>query len=225
MPNRGRPPRYRRKNPPADGYGRPARRPRRVMIPMSGTHKFKRTFVDERIVTDTAGNAAVGKLWKFNQVPNVTEFGNLFDQYRITKISIRMMWRSTGISAIETAATSNQETGAPIVYDVVDYDDGNAPTSRDDILQYGKHKITPFGTNKRTLKRTVYPRNLNIIFRTGVTNGYSLADYGTWVDMAQTDVEYYGWKAWIDSPGSGTSQPAQFFDITYTVHFECKNSR
>lgn len=207
-------------------YGRGRKsfaKPKRMLrIKSDSGHFFKRTFVNT-VSTSSAGVLGIGKVFQFSQVPGVAEFVALFDQYRINCVCMNLVWRSTGIGAIETAV--NQQSSAPILYDVIDYDDGNAPANRQEIVEYNKHHITMYGTMRRTRKLKIYPRNANTVFRTGVSNAYAVASKGIWIDMAYTDVEYYGYKGWIDIQGTGVSMPINYFDIIYTFYFQCRDAR
>lgn len=194
----------------------------RQILGSTTNHYFKRTFVNS-VSTSSAGILAIGKVFQFSQIPNAAEFSSLFDQYRINCVVAKIVWRSTGIGAIETVV--NQQSSAPILFDVIDLDDGNAPANRQEIVEYSKHHVTMFSSVKRYRTIKIYPRNSNTVFRTGVTNAYALAQKGIWLDMAYQDIEYYGYKGWIDIQGTGTGMPINYFDIIYTVYFQCRQAR
>lgn len=189
--------------------------------PSASEHFFKRTYTQE--VTTTSGVIGLGREWQLALLPNYTEITALFDQYRINCVVVRVIWRSSGLSQIETA--NNNVAGMPIMYDVIDLDDSTAAASAAEIQEYSKHHITPFGTNRRTRSLKVYPRTANTVYRTGATSAYGMARRKQWIDCSYADVPYYGWKSWIDVPqGGGTAQEASF-DLHFTVYLQCRQSR
>ena len=201
-------------------------RPTALRQALSSTknHYFKRTFVDS-INTDSAGQAGIGKSFRLDMLPNYTEFTTLFDQYRINGIAIKVVWRSTGISMIETQADPDRP-GAPILYDVIDLDDATAPTTRNEVMSYSKHQMTMYSTARRSRSKFFKPRGLNTIYRTGVSNAYTLANPKAWIDMSYVDVEHYGYKGFVEVPNTGaTSVPVNYFDIHYTVYLQCRQAR
>ena len=184
-------------------------------------HAYKRSFVSA--IQTTAGVYGGGFIFSLATMPNSSEFTALYDLYRIRKCVVRIVFRSTTISAIETR--DNNVAGMPILYYVKDKDDATTPASASEIMEYSAHKIFFYTPSKRSCSITVYPTWTQEVFRTGVTTGYGLGPRKTWLDAAYSNIEHYGLKMYLSLPqGAGTAVNG-YFDIHTTVYLECKDAR
>lgn len=189
-------------------------------------HSFKRTAY---LGTSTATISAAGiatpiataHSFQLNQLPGVAEFQSLFDQYKITgaKISYTPA-ASEGI--LTPQASASAALGYSRVHSVIDYDDASAPTSEDQLLEYGSHKSTaPFQTHTRYIK----PKVLHEIYRSAVTTAYAPRS-STYLDLTNADVPHYGVKVWVSAPNTffGTANTISY-KVYMTLYFTCKNTR
>lgn len=217
---------------------RPVRRPQRKRVKVMGgrkrtvnkvrrqVHMFKRTAY---LGTVTASISALGVAtpvanaysFQLNQLPSVGDFGNLFDQYKITGVKLTLTPAlSEGIlSPLNNTATA---LGYSKVHSVIDYDDSQAPTSEDLLLEYGSLKSTaPFQTHTRFIK----PKVLHEIYRSAISTSYAPKS-GTYLDMNNTDVPHYGLKVWISAPNTPAGTAASIaYKVYQTLYFTCKNTR
>lgn len=171
-------------------------------------HYFKRSqYYSATIVNNTLNNTPFATTFRLSDVPNVSEFSNLYDQYKITAIKWKLMPRSSDYAIGLTA---------PRVFSIVDKDDSSPPLNIDEILQYQNVKVTSFGKwHTRYIKPNI---------------GYQLGDLSTtinmrsvgkgWIDMANTNVPHYGIKG-IITPSSS----ALAFDLHVTYFLAFKNVR
>ena len=187
---------------------------------INSVHAFKRSITTE--IGTVLGVYAAGFTFLMSAVPNSAEFTALYDFYRINKVVIRLVWRSSSLTQIETV--SNSIVGMPICYHVTDTDDATSPASASEVMEHSKHRMYFFGSTKRVLTKTLYPRYAQEVFRTGVTSGYAEGKRGTWIDCAYPNVEHYAWKIFIDVPQSGTGNQA-YFDVQTTYYLEFKDPR
>lgn len=189
-------------------------------------HRFKRTAY---LGTATASISALGVptpiqnayTFSLNQLPNASEFGVLFDQYKITgvKLTFTPALNDGILSPLNGTATA---LGYSRVHSVIDYDDSTAPSSEDQMLEYGSHKSTaPFVTHSRYIK----PKVLHEIYRSGVATAYAPRS-GTYLDMVNNDVPHYGIKVWVSAPNTtaGTANSIAY-KVYQTMYFTCKNTR
>lgn len=170
------------------------------------------------VITATAANSDVGfsTFFILGDLPNVTEFQNLFDQYMVTGIifQIKMIqnpdasWKQN-----ESAGTANAANFFPTIWYVNDYDD-NATLSLAQIKEHQgvRHRVLKPNTEIVTMVR---PTTLTQLFRTTLTTGYNTNKRNQWVDMGQTDVPHYGIKMVIDFEGLSPS-------VAYTFKVNCK---
>lgn len=153
-------------------------------------------------------------------LPNITEFSNLFDVYRIRRVTIKLRLVQPP-EATNTPATSQFY---PDVYVTVDHDDATIPPSVDSVLQYGKCKRGVLRPN-RWFTYSFYPTTSIQLYRGPTTTGYAPMKNGAWLDLAYTDVPYYGLKGVISNEAAGvtTAALAVEYHTVYTIQF--KNNR
>lgn len=171
-------------------------------------YHFKRyTYNAASIINNTLNDTPFVTTFRLSDVPNSSEFQNLFDQYKIRGIKWKLMVRSSDYTSGITA---------PKVMTVVDKDDGLAPTNMAEILQYQNLKTTTFG---KAHTRYFKP---NIAYQLGdLTTLVNMRAIGTgWCDMANPNVPHYGIKG-IITPSSA----ALAFDLMVTYYLSFKNVR
>lgn len=188
-------------------------------------HLFKRTYRLDNIVTTS--NATTGiqtpiasaYTVALASLPNASEFGNLFDQYKITgaKFEIAPL-TSEGILS-PNIGTTNQLGFAPL-HTVIDYDDSTPPVSLSQMLEYGSHKQT-MAHQKHV--RYIKPKVLQEVYRSAVSTGYRPIS-SQWVDMSYNDVPHYGLKVYAEPPQT-TSLASITYSVYCTLYFACKNVR
>jgi len=149
--------------------------------------------------------------FSLNQVGgNLGAFGNLYDQYKIEKVSITFVPKYTD-SDIGTAPTGGQ---LPMIATCLDYDDATIPLTFGDILERQDAKLHRGKMITRTLKPAVA-----FSVSTGATAGIALKQ-SPWLDVANTTVPHFGVKIGI----TGTSV-VQAYDIICKYHLCFKQVR
>lgn len=145
-------------------------------------------------------------------LPNVSEFQNLFDHYYISYVKLYFQLN------IDPAAGAASTAAYPVMYYARDYDDVAAPTNLDDMYQHGNLKRAVLHPN-RLVTIGIRPATNELVFN-GVTSSYS-PKWRQWVDMANTGVPFYGLKFALENwnlPGS-----ALFIRAKYWI--KCKGTR
>jgi hypothetical protein len=161
----------------------------RIHLRRDKVHTFERTVSVAFLNAPTAVDTFATYNFSLATLPNSTEYTTLFDQYRIAQITLTFQ-PSTLVA-----------TSSPL-YSVIDYDDSNAPTSLNDLLQYD--------TLKTTMTGAYHIRTLNPRFTLGAYSGtltsYANAPNDMWVDVASPGVQYYGvkicWPAFTGATGT-----------------------
>lgn len=186
-----------------------AQRRRRPRIPRgmnnNNVHTFKRSWYLPANISVTTANVYGAYAFSLNDVPNASEFTTLFDQYRINSVRYKIMPRGSSAEA-----GTNNNVGK--IFSVLDYDDGVAPTSVDQLCQYPNMKTT------RTTSDHV--RSLRPMFASTQYFTSTLSGYGArrgWLDCDYSAIPHYGIKYAIQ----GTAG-AQVFDvlIEYSISFK-----
>lgn len=175
-----------------------------------GTHYFKRT-VAGTTLTNLYPIAGTGiqEVFKLSDLPNVSEFSNLFDQFTITKI----VYKFYPISNSADAGTTNLIPTLRIGCDP----DGGSDTTATELAQR-KHKDIYLDRNKTF---TVHnPSILRELYRSATTSTYE-PKRGAWVDMSTTDVPFY--SANFDWVYPVINSPE--IKVEQTYYFKCKGVR
>lgn len=144
-------------------------------------------------------------------IPNHTEFIQLYDQYQIKGVKVAFVPR---INSSESGVTAVRN-----VWSVLDYDDSSIPTSRDQLLQYQNVKMTPM---TRKHKRYFKPAIAAQMFATGILSAYG-AKKNQWIDCTYDQVEHYGVKYCFDQLPAGVNPVT--FDVVTTMYLAFKNVR
>lgn len=176
----------------------------------SGTlHQFVR-FVNRGTVNCTTGTSSTfGTLsFKLSDVPTVTDFSNLYDQYRIKAVKVSFIpvtnvtfrSNSSDLAVVGTAMSDR-------FFTVLDFNDTTNPTSINAMREYKNCKWTPY---TRIHKRFFYPKPLEEMSGNIPANPIG----NPWVPTAFNNVDYYGLKWGFEHPS--TIATGSYFTI------ECK---
>lgn len=165
-------------------------------------------------------------------LPQAASFAALFDQYRITKVSISFIpgqsmvmqnQENGGIGLVENQAqqVAAGNTAVGLYGSVIDYDDAAAIGTLAAFLQYETWKPGQVGSMK-IHTRVFKPRVAASVFNGGGFAGYAnMTDL--WLDVVNTNIQYYGVKFYADIQSqTGDKVAPQSWRIMakYTVQFK-----
>jgi hypothetical protein len=164
-------------------------------------------FVRRDFVPVDPGSAGVGVgyalSFSLDQLPNYTDFTNLFDNYVIEAVDITLI---PGINAVQIAYCP-------------DFDDAVAPTGIADLLERQCCQVSVVSTlSYQQIKRRIVPR---VPVESGSTVGPMLMPVGTPLDTADSSIVHFGYKFWFDPVNPGTTAPytGWRFMIAYHLRF------
>lgn len=174
-------------------------------------HHFKRTFALDYI-TSAAGADVLGAFnFYLAQLPNYTEFTNLYDQYRINKILIKFVpnVNSADVAASATIAQFNT---------VLDFNDSTPLASLNNCFEYGNWRMTR-GTQVHT--RIFTPSSLDAVANTGgTTPSFVNPTWKQWIATSSANIPHFGLKYCAEPTASAG-------DIDWrpyvTMYFSCKS--
>lgn len=150
-------------------------------------------------------------------VPNYTEFGALFDKFRIDKVDV--YYTSSVYS--NGAMGANQSMYMPACAYTVDTDDANAATCSD-LQQYSTCKYTQFGGNqaKPKLLASFKPMPSLALYSNGTTvSGVGdLNSKNLWLDCGTPGTYHYGMKFGLDQV-STTLTAQTWYMINFQVRY------
>lgn len=204
----------------------PVRRSRIGRAPIT-VHNFVRRDANSYTTTVLTGTNGVGagQNFTFDSIVNATEFGGLYDQYKIWKIVVEFKLHTNPNSDYVTdggATATLAPVTFPTLYVVNDHDDSSTP-DLNTIRQYARTKRFVLAPNK-IIRWSIRPTVLQLGYRTGVTSTY-LPKYNQWVDMTNLDVPHYGMKFYIDNDNLVLGGQGLVVRREVKYYFSCKDVR
>lgn len=173
-------------------------------------------------------NASTATSWAFGfcltDLANVSTYASLFDQYRFVKVQVNLRpvltSQSTALvtySNVTPGTTPTTPQGA--VYTCVDYDDYVA-SSVSAIKEYDNCKIQLCNA-PGVISRNILPRCVGAAMTTSSYTpiGYTQQPKGTWLDISNTAIPYFGFKVGIDV-GTTSYLQSWLVDMVYWVQFK-----
>lgn len=203
---------YRSRRRPGPIRRRKMRVRRMLRRAMPRVHHFKRTVYLEQAIQATSTVAtSTNYSFALNNLPDVTDFTNLFDQYCIKKVVFKMIPRFSQFNAVY----SNPNNLFTQVHTAIDYDDASAlptTTGLNEIVQYESHRVT---RANQTHTRVLVPR----VELSGASAAFPKAYQ--WIDCDNINALHNGVKVFIPKmDGTGN---ALTYDVQMTFYIKCKN--
>lgn len=163
--------------------------------------------------------------FRVGDVYNVSEFGALFDQYRIAAVKLEFHYISSSETVLVTTSASMQQCTVALYED---YDDSTSPTGSvagwNAILETGRAKTKVFPNPKgNVLTYTVNPKYLQV----EVDNSAGTSGRGTndgWLDgNTSPDVIWRGVK-WALQANPAPTTVGHYFRV-YATYYLCFRQR
>lgn len=174
-------------------------------------YSFTQSYVGANITTSNAAETDGTFIFSLSVLSNVASFATIFDKYRIRQVKVCFF-----PFAIEGVITSGTTAGP--VYTVLDYDDATA-VNINGLVNYDNLKVAPLGAY---FERTLTPHCATNVYN-GAFGGFGNAPNLLWLDMANTNTQYYGlkWGTPISTVASGTV----LFNTLVTLELEFSHPR
>jgi hypothetical protein len=179
----------------------------RIVLDNMKVHTFHRSRT-LNIVGGSIG-AADGVSFKLNDLPNYTDFTNLFQQYRIVQVRASVRAQSFVLASGDF----------PQLYIWFDYDDASVPVAP---VQFEAQTLSTstLTANGLVYDRILNPRILSEIYQGATSTGYATQSSQLWLSTGYPGIPYFGLK--YLSPG--TSSTTQFVvQFEYTVQCRIPN--
>lgn len=190
----------------------------------SKIYSYKYTITKGTVgIANGANSNYNGISFKLQDIPNYTELTTLYDEYRITRVTIILMPRSASLGQTNSASSGNvnqQYSNVQPFITVIDYDDATPPGARSDLIQYGTAKQH---LPNRMIRRTLQPCVAVQTYKTAVSSGY-MAKRRQWLDCADDTVPHYGFK-WAYNQDSAAAADTVLYDITCVYYVQCRGTR
>lgn len=185
----------------------------RGISPLGQVVTIKRSYYSGSLASNgnTAQNfTGLGLSFNVSDLPNYTEFSNLFDQYRIRWVAIRVI-------PINNVAYANTEgVQLPDVLAAVDMDDATAPVDLNAMHQYSNCVV--FGAMAAPRTIGFRPAIAGVCYQGATAVGYTVRQ-NDWVNMANL-VPWYGIKFGVHNELDHTAITYKYrLFITLTMEF------
>lgn len=182
----------------------------RFLVPFVNQSKVTRIarHVNRTNITGSAVGPVNGALvFALSDLPGVTDFTALYDQYRIVAVQVKFIASYPDYNV--TAAAGSQ---LGLFFTAIDLDDGAAPTAS--LLHENSTMISTHPT--RDVTRRLVPHTASAAYA-GAFTSYA-NKIGEWLDCSSPGVEYYGVKYCLEV-SVGTALPIYNVECTYCVEF------
>lgn len=183
-------------------------------------YKFKRTFTHPigDVISATTGFYTLDLTVKMDDLPGVSDFTALFDQYKITGAKWTIMpLKNVSGDTLTAGPSLNSQLDIAQMVTVIDKDDDTALGSLSAAQQYSSFKIEYLDGMKELF---FVPRP------TLTAPGTLLATPNTpqWIDMSGSSLKHFCGKAAIMCPNVGGASAAYTFRAWCTLYFTCKTT-
>lgn len=185
-----------------------------------GIHYFKRNFHSDLSYTVPAlsneSNCQVFNLG-LSSLPNITDFTNLFDQYKILKIKCRVRYNAGNSDDIGNVS----QIQFPVMYGVPDADDTGL-LNFSQLQEHGKMFRKPFGDMGRMDQQLTLPLYVQGTV-TELANIYSgkTPMWSPWIDCSNNAIRFGCLKTLVH----GSPATTYTFSVDWQVTFVCRNTR
>jgi hypothetical protein len=155
------------------------------------------------------GDTVLAFYFALNNMPNYTDFTNLFDSYSILEAVVTFLPFATS-----TASTAVTSSFPGYIGTWLETNDASLPANMSEGQQYES-----FQRNVATVPfaRVVRPRSAVAAY-SGTFTSYA-NKYGQWIDTASPAVQFYGLKSVITGSTYATSTKVYEVEATITVKF------
>lgn len=146
--------------------------------------------------------------FQVNDLPQISTFRNLFDQYRIRNVVVAFKAQAT------QTYTGNSSGDVPSITTAIDYNDNSAAGIP--AVEYQNAVTNPMTTS---FVRSLQPRTAQPVYNGALSTAYLMGNKDLWIDLAYPQVPHYQLIVNIGT----TSIDNQFVysvDVLYTVEFK-----
>lgn len=177
--------------------------------------------------TDTSTNNVGALEFKLSDVVNAGEFTALYDRFKITRVQLRLhLITNPDATLVQgsdvTSVAWNANNIFPRIWYSNDYDDSSGEAI-EVFKQRAKSKNIILKPNK-DYKFWIKPATLVQMYDSMVSTAYEPA-WNKWVDMAQPNTKYYGWRYGVDLDGGSVVNSTYPYKIRINMcyWFTCKD--
>jgi len=170
--------------------------------------------IPDAVITQQATTVLFGtQNYQAGFLDQIGSFAALYDSYRIIKVEVTFMPMYTCTSLANGIGTTLL---IPLIYTVIDYDDA---TNLSSIAAAREYDTVQIHDDKKLFTRTFQPKVAKAVY-TGSFTGFSQGKLTDWMDMASTNIQYYGLKYAVSAQSTGSTNLQQWnLSTRMTVQF------
>lgn len=187
-------------------------------------YRFKRARYAQGNIVCVGDQINLGaQTFTLSQLPNATEFTQLYDQYKITGIKFEIIptYNVNAVAQVTDDTASNLYL-IPTVHTVLDFDDHQAPANLEELMQYQNLKTT---RGNVIHKRYWKPKAIAVLQNTtGTPLEFARGLSNEWIDCGNPNVLHYGLK-WAIMPHTSAPDTIVKYDVKVTYYMIFKNVR
>ncbi len=203
MARQSNPQRYMRRAPPRNRNGN---------IRSLPTYRITRT-IDLGQLAIGVADQGLARFISPTSIPDWTDFSNLYDMYRIARVTYRYVtWRA--------ASPSLTGEAFPTLFTALDVNDTVAPASAQEVLNYSVARIHQFSEGPLRVAEITYTPKLQ--FQTAAATAVTSAD--GWARTSITTDVWLGHKEWMRQYNT-TTYNNTVVNLYCTVELELKNAK
>lgn len=151
------------------------------------------------------------QFWALAQLPDVQDFTNLFDEYRINSVTV--IWRME----VDPSA----QTGAGAVYPRLttfkDYNDTAIPANVDEVRSRQAKQIATMYPGKNIVRK-IRPAVQTAVLKSPSGVVINAPKWNQWLPSAITDVQHIGFKYMIERWNNANYT----INVLYRFHISCR---
>lgn len=152
-------------------------------------HFFKRSTGLFSITGDNvAPNQTGGRTFSLADLPNISDFTTLFDQYKF--LGIKLIFTS-----VRSYANATSTGIQPLMFITVDRDTSTAPSTANEIREYASCKMWRFSDNGKPFTMFFKPTVLNEVYRSAVATA-TAPQRAPWLSTSFVDAAHFGIR-WV----------------------------
>lgn len=188
-------------------------------------YSFRRTANLGQLTAFQDGNITsigiqAGYSFQLDQVPQFTEFTQLYDQYKLSMVKLELRPTVTDMVGVPNQGFTAASGFYPL-RTVIDYDDAQAPPNEPFMFQYQNMRTTQ---PTRVHTRVVRPKFSTRAYATALSDGFRPST--GFIDCNQPSVPHYGLKVWMDPPPLVASTRSTLtYNVYATYYLKFKNVR
>jgi len=148
-------------------------------------------------------------------MPNVAEFTGLFDQYRIKKIDVRIIFSHN------SSGVGNAAIVLPVVHCYNDYNDTSSK-SLTTVQEYPDVKTFQLGKEKEIRWSWTLRVRSDVLTNTGISSSSAMNIPSSWIDTSTNNIEHLGARVYLNNIGRTTAADLGtcLFLVDYYLEFK-----